>query len=72
MAEVLPVALLVNSSFSVILLVVRDKNILAICVFCFVGPHKHILLLDPTALHENITVQLCSFSLKDEITTLWL
>ena len=83
MAEVLPVTLIASSIFSVILLVVNDKNILEICAFYFVGPHKHnnismmfqkcwhlIFLLHPTALHENITLQLRSFLLEDEITTL--
>ena len=41
MAEVLPVAFLVSSTFFVILLQVKDKNTLETCAFYFVGPHKH-------------------------------
>ena len=42
MVEVLPVAfLLVSSTFSVILLVMKTKNILETCLFYFVSSHKH-------------------------------
>ena len=80
MTEVLQVAFLVRLTFSVILLAVKGENILETCVFF--GPtqtRKHfqdvpswylILLLHPTDLHENITLQLCSFSHEDDITKL--
>ena len=65
-----------------ILLVVKDKNILETWAFYFEGPHKHNNIsmtfcvgtlsscCIPHLCMKNITLQLCSFSLEDDITTL--
>ena len=67
MAEVLPVALLVSSTFSVILLGVKDKKYSQnMCIYA--GPHKHNTI--SMTLCENATLQLCSFSVEDAMTTL--
>ena len=67
---------LVSSTFSVILLTVKDKKYSRNVCILFCRPtqtRKHFqdvaswyLLLDLAALNENITFQLRSFSLEDD------
>ena len=77
MAEVLPVTFLISSTFSVILPAVKGKKYFRdICILVcrptqtrkhlYDVPSWHLIfLLHAAALHENITLQLRSFSLED-------
>ena len=80
MVEVLSVAFWEVQLF-VSLLVVKDKNYSRNMCILFCRPTQAqrfhdvlcwhlIFLLHPTALHENITLQLRSLSLEDDNTTL--
>ena len=78
----LPVAILVSSTFSVILLALKDNKYFRNICIMFCGPTKtrehfhdvlswHLIFLrHPSALHENITLEPRPFSLEDDITTL--
>ena len=79
MAEVLSVAFFIGKfNFFVSLLVVKDKNYSRNMCILFCRPTQAqgfhdvlcwhlIFLLHPTALHENITLQLRSLSLENDI-----
>ena len=77
MAEVLPVAFLVSSSFFSDIVGSEGRKLFLKQRPTQTRKHFHdalswhlIFLLHPAALHENITLQLRSFSLEDDITTL--